>query len=84
MGLFCIFSFLHCVQPLVQPVQGDQLLVRAHLADGFVFQHHDLVGVADGGEAVGDDDDRATLHQPLQRLLDELLRLRVHRRGGFI
>ncbi len=75
---------LHRIQALVEAVHGDQLRVSAHFADGLVLQHHDLVGVADGGEAVGDDDGGAALHQAFQGLLDEQLGLGIDRGGGFI
>ena len=41
------------------------------------WDHHDAVGVPHGGQAVGDDEDRALLHQLGQRLLDQELALRV-------
>jgi len=42
---------------LVFTVLGDELVVGALLEDDTVVEQHDLVGVADGGEAVGDGDD---------------------------
>src|SRR5574340_435587 len=41
-------------QPRVGAVEGHQLVVRADLADATLDQDHDAVGVAKGGEAVGD------------------------------
>ena len=49
-----------------------------------VLQHQDGVGVADGGEPVGDDEDRPAPHEAVQPLLDELLRPGIDRGGGLV
>ena len=49
-----------------------------------VLQHHDLVGVAHGRQAVGDDEGGAARHQRLERLLDARLRRRVERAGRLV
>ncbi|MNI23615.1 hypothetical protein D3C73_772090 [compost metagenome] len=49
-----------------------------------VVQHQDLVGTADGGEAVGDDEGGAALLEHLQRILNQALRFGVDIGGGFI
>ena len=56
----------------------------AHLDDAPFLQSDDLVGVADGAQAVGDDQRRAAPQHRFQRLLDQVLRLGVHRRGGLV
>ncbi|MBV6467014.1 MAG: hypothetical protein PGMFKBFP_02346 [Anaerolineales bacterium] len=48
------------------------------------FDHHDAVGVGDGGQAVRDDERSAPLKQRRQRALDDLLGLRVHAGGGLV
>lgn len=53
---------------------GQQLRVRAAIADSAVLQHQDLVGVGHGGQAVRDADGRAALRGRLQRLQDRLQR----------
>ena len=58
--------------------------VGAFLDDPAVVHDHDPVGRADGREAVGDDDRRAVLHQPVERVLDQPLAFRVERRGRFV
>jgi len=58
--------------------------VAALLHDAAFVQDDDAVHVADGGEAVGDDDRRAPAHQLAQRVLDQRLRLRIHAAGRFI
>ena len=63
----------------VAAARGEQLLVRADLGDAAAVEHDDLVGVADGREPVGDRDRRPALGQPLERLLDGALGLRVER-----
>ena len=52
--------------------------MRALLHDVAVAQHQDDVGVADGGEAVRDDEARAAAHELVHGVLDELLGARVH------
>jgi hypothetical protein len=41
-------------------------------------------GVADGGEAVGDDDGGAALHEAVEGLLDVLFGFAVEGGGGFV
>ena len=52
--------------------------------DFTVTQHQDLVGPLNGAEPVRNHEARAPGHKPFQGLLDQLLRRRVHRGGGFI
>uniref|UniRef100_A0A0A8XUT2 Uncharacterized protein n=1 Tax=Arundo donax TaxID=35708 RepID=A0A0A8XUT2_ARUDO len=63
---------------------GHELVVRADLGDGAALQDGDEVGLADGGEAVGDHQRGATDHEAVQRLLHQLLRLGVERAGGLV
>ena len=56
----------------------------AHLGDAAPVEHHQPVGVAQGGEAMGDGEGGAPLHQREQAGLDQLLGLGVDRRGGFV
>ena len=53
--------------------------MRAHLDHAALVQDDDAVDVLDGREAVGDDDRGPSNHELRQRVLDEMLRLRVHR-----
>ena len=53
-------------------------------ADPAVVDDHDLVGVADGGEAVGDDEDGAADAQAFQRFLHFGFAFGVERAGGFV
>ena len=61
-----------------------QLVVGPHLGDAAAVDHHDAVGVLHGGQAMGDDEDRAPLHQLGQRLLDQELALRVEIGRGLV
>jgi len=49
-----------------------------------VLLNHNLVGLADGAEAVGYDEGRTTFHQAQHGLLDVLLSTRVHVGGGLV
>src|SRR5690606_597404 len=46
---------LHLVQAAVEPVAGQQFGVGPLLHQFAMFQHQHLVGVLDGGQAMGDD-----------------------------
>lgn len=61
-----------------------ELVVRTALHDAAVFQHHDAVRVAHGGEPVRDDKRRAAGHQRVHAALHELLRVRINRGGGLV
>src|SRR6185369_8269295 len=63
-------------QPRIEAARGAEAVVIALLDDAAMVHHQDAVGGADGGEAVGDDDRRPPLEQPLERALDEPLRFR--------
>ena len=66
------------------PPRAVELLVRAALHDAAGVEHDDLVGVADGGEPVGDHQHRPLPHEPLDRLLHQPLRLGIERAGRFV
>ena len=61
-----------------------QLLVGAGLDDPASLHHHQPVGVAQGGEPVGDGKGGAPLHQMGQGLLDVFLGLYIDRGGGLV
>ena len=75
---------LHVVEALVVAVLGEKLLVAASLHNLALVEDADLVGIADGGEAVGDGDSGAGLHEALQGLLHQALALRVEGRSGLV
>jgi hypothetical protein len=58
--------------------------VRSFLDDPAIVHHHDAVGGAHGRKAVCDDDRRAILHQPVERILDEALAFSIERGRRFV
>ena len=58
----------------------QQLQVPALLDDAAVAHDEDEVRLADGGQAVGDQERRAVAQQVVDGVLDKLLRLRVEDR----
>ena len=75
---------LHVDKAAVEAAEGDELAVGAALDDGAVVHNDDFVGVADGGEAVGDDDAGAPQHELVEGLLDGVLALGVEGAGGLV
>src|SRR5690606_21903438 len=75
---------LHLVQAAVDPVLGQQLGVGPLLHQFAVFQHQHLVGVLDGGQAMGDDQRGAVRHQVRQRVLHQAFGFVVQRGGGLV
>src|SRR3954454_16906111 len=66
------------------PAGGHELVPRAALGDAPVLEHDDLVGVADGRQAVGDGDRRAALRELVERRLHRALGLVVQRAGRLV
>ena len=58
--------------------------MTAPLDDPAVIQHHNGVGVPDGGQAVGDDKDRSALHEGIHALLHQRFRAGVDGGGGLV
>jgi hypothetical protein len=52
--------------------------------DALRRDHHDAVGIADGGEAVDDDERGAPFREFRERSLDRRLRFRVESRGRLV
>ena len=63
---------------------GNQLLVPALGGDASAAYHGNVVRPGDGGEPVGDDDDRFVRHQPGHGLLDDRFVFRVDIGCGLI
>ena len=61
-----------------------QFLVSPRLDDGAPIHHKNPVGVADGAEAVGDDEGGPVAGHRLEAALDRGLRLVVHRARGLV
>ena len=62
----------------------EQLGVRSDFFDPALVHDHDLIGRKNGGEPMGDGDDRAAGGEPLERALNLLFRFRIERRSRFI
>ena len=61
----------------LEPALLQQILMRATLDDLTPFEDHDRVGLAEGRESVGDDDQGPPARDPSQGALDRLLCLVV-------
>jgi len=72
------------VQVLVQATQRQQFVVRATFDNAAMIHHQHLVGMFDGGQAMGDHQRGALGHQALQGVLHQALGFVVERSGGFI
>ena len=75
---------LAAVEVGVEAALRDEGVVRAALDDLALVHDEDQVGVADGRQAMRDDEGRAAGEQLLQRCLDELLAARVDAGGGLV
>lgn len=71
-------------EPPVQPTLGHQLLMGAPLNDAAVIHHQDLIGVLDGSQTMGDGENGLPPCQGCERLLDQMLILRVYAGGGLV
>ena len=71
-------------QPVIRAATGHQLGVRARLRDAPVVEGEDAVGADHARQPMREDQRRAPLHQPVERLLDHRLALRVHRRERLV
>src|SRR5208337_2135802 len=72
------------VQLEVAALRGVQRLVGAALQDAAILHDQDLLGAANGGKTVRDNECGAAAHQVAQTLLDERLRFGVEAGGGFV
>src|SRR5579871_4192849 len=68
----------------VAALSGVKRAVGAALDDASAFDDEDLVGAADGGEAMGNDEGRAAAHEIGQALLDEGFGFGIEAGGGFV
>jgi len=66
---------LQLIHARVQPAHRDELLVPAALDDAALVEDDDAVRIADGGEAVRDDERRAPLLEVAETVEDEVFGL---------
>lgn len=69
---------------IICPLPLDQLIMRTGLLDAPLVKDNDLVGMADGAQAVSDDHDRLPPIELRQVLHDRPFIIRVQRVGGLI
>ena len=69
---------------MVEAALVEEGLVRALLDDLAVVDDDDVVRVADGAQAVGDDKGGAAFHQAQEALLNARLGARVDAAGGLV
>ena len=72
------------VELVIAAALGEEVVVVAALDDAAIFQNEDRVGVADGGQAVGNDEDCPALHQAVKTALDELFRSGIDGGGRLV
>ena len=65
-------------------LEAHEFARRAIFDDLSVLEHEDAIRLPQGGEAVGDCECRATLDEPVQRLLDFRFRLRIDGAGRLV
>ena len=58
--------------------------MRALFADAAVFQHDDAIGIANGGQAMGDNKRRSFMHQAFERITESAFTFVVERACGFV
>ena len=81
----CLLLFeLAAVDFGVEVGGSEEGVVGAGGGDAAFLHDQDLVGIADGGKAVGDDEGGATLDEILEGKLDEMLGFGIDRSGGVV
>ena len=73
----CCLQCLHVVELLVVAIGGKESVMSAVLNDASLVEHVYLVGMLDGGQAVGNGYGGARLHEFLKRILHKAFRLGV-------
>ena len=68
----------------VEAVLREEGVVGAAFDDGALFQHENLVGLANGAETVGDHEAGTALHQTFEGFLDQTLGGGVDAGGSFV
>jgi len=68
----------------VETMGAEEFFMRAPFDDPAPFHHKNLVGMAHGGEAVGDDETGTACQEMLKGLLNEALGRIVDTGGGLI
>jgi hypothetical protein len=77
-------AVLKAMKTRVESLLCQQVLGRPCLDDSSVLERHNPVGVADGGQPMGDEERGAAFHEPSQRLQQEPLGPRVQGAGRLV
>src|ERR1700682_6473583 len=72
------------IKIVIATAQSIEFFVGAVFDNPSQFDNQDLIGAADGGKPVSDDEGRSSLHQVGKTLLSQLLGLRVEAGSGFV
>ena len=75
---------LAVVEVAVTAVEVVEVLVGSAFYDLALFDDEDLIGAANGGETMGDDEGGAALHEEVEAVLDEGFGFGVEGAGGFV
>jgi hypothetical protein len=75
---------LHVPHVCVDAIESEQLIVRSLLRRDAIFQHDDVVGIADGSKSMSNHQYRSVRTEAIERVLDTLLSDRVKRRRCFV
>ena len=75
---------LQLIQFVIKPALGQQLLVRADLANSPFVHDDDLVAALDCGKPVRDDDGRPAFHQAVDGFANLKLGFGIDARGRLI
>lgn len=67
-----------------ESLQADEVVVVTLLLDSTLLHDENYIGVLDSGDSVGDCKTCLILHEPVERLLHDLLVLRVESTGGLV
>lgn len=79
-----VFTFHEFDEVGVEAIGGNEIGVAASFGDAAMFEDEDLICVADGGEAVGDDEAGAVGEEAVEGFLNEFFGGGIDAGGGFV
>src|SRR5262245_16803223 len=75
---------LKLVKTVIDPTRRHQFHMGTRFPHLAVMEHNNPISIADGGQAVGDDETRPAFHYLVKRILNEELSFRVHAGRCFV
>lgn len=75
---------LHVPHVCVDAIESEQLIVRTLLSRHAIFQHDDVVGIADGSKSMSNHQDRSVRTEAIESVLNALFSDSVKRRRCFV